>query len=50
MFGAVQKSYHSPEGGGGSRGREKGIFYLIYNMSTYKNSVRMGGWVRKAPK
>ena len=40
LLGAIQNSYHTPEGeveGGGGKGHacEKGIFYLIYNSKTY---------------
>ena len=34
-LGAVQISYHAPEGGGVRPGRENGIFYLICNRETF---------------
>ena len=44
---AVQKSYHSPEGGG-SRGRENGLFYLIFKWKAYwKWRENRGGGVAK---
>ena len=34
-LGAVQKSYHSPEGGGVNPEREKVLFYSIFNWKNY---------------